>query len=99
MGAAEGNIIAAIITTQTPRKKPKEPGSVFGPASIPRMRAIVTAQPTAATPPSSASSQSSNRRPLFASAHMAQTAQDEQDISHERLSKYEPSSRQLTVAS
>jgi hypothetical protein len=31
----DGNIIAAIITTQTPRKNPRAPGSVPGPASIP----------------------------------------------------------------
>ena len=35
IGAIEGNIIAAIITTQTPRKNPSDPRSVPGPASIP----------------------------------------------------------------
>ncbi len=35
IGAIDGNIIAAIITTHTPRKKPTVPGSVPGPASMP----------------------------------------------------------------
>ena len=35
IGAIDGNIIAAIITTQTPMKNPSAPGSVPGPASMP----------------------------------------------------------------
>ena len=35
IGAMDGNIIPAIITTHTPRKNPSVPGSVPGPASMP----------------------------------------------------------------
>ena len=48
-GAAEGNIIAAVIVTQIPRYHPSPPRSVPGPASIPRIRSTVTAH--AATAP------------------------------------------------
>src|SRR5437879_44170 len=53
-GAIEGNIIAAIITTQTPRNQPNEPRPVHGPLSIPRIWSPVHHQPTAATTSSSA---------------------------------------------
>jgi hypothetical protein len=52
IGAADGNIIAAIITTHTPVKKPSAPGSVLGPMSMPLIRPAVTTQAT----PASASS-------------------------------------------
>ena len=48
IGAIEGNIIAAIITTQTPRKNPTVPGSVPGPASMPLIWSLVSAQAIAA---------------------------------------------------
>ncbi len=35
IGAMDGNIIAAIITTQVPMKNANPPGSVPGPASMP----------------------------------------------------------------
>src|SRR5690242_8105461 len=49
IGAIEGNIIAAIITTQAVIQKPKPPRSVPGPASMPDMRSPVTAQAMAAS--------------------------------------------------
>src|SRR5437879_13647743 len=56
VGATEGTIIAAIITTQTPRNQPNEPSPVQGPLSMPRIWSPVHHQPTAATPNSSATS-------------------------------------------
>src|SRR5215211_6156085 len=44
IGRIEGNIIAAIITTQTPTNQPRSPRSVPGPASIPSMRSPVMFQ-------------------------------------------------------
>ena len=58
IGAIEGNIIAAIITTHTPMKNPSVPGSVPGPASMPLMRLSVSAQATAARMTSRATSPS-----------------------------------------
>src|SRR5215207_9392410 len=49
IGAIEGNIIAAIITTQAVTQKPRLPGSVAGPASMPPIRSSVTAQAMAAS--------------------------------------------------
>src|ERR1700736_3511506 len=49
VGATEGNIMAAIITTQTPRNQLKEPRPVHGPLSIPRICSPVHNQPIAAT--------------------------------------------------
>src|SRR5436190_16420867 len=49
IGAIEGNIIAAIITTQAVSQKPRAPGSVPGPASMPAIRSPVTAQAIAAS--------------------------------------------------
>ena len=37
VGATDGNIIAAIMTTQTPRNHPKLPRPVQGPLSMPRI--------------------------------------------------------------
>src|SRR5215218_10764056 len=61
VGATEGNIIAAIITTQTPRNQPNEPRPVQGPLSIPRIRSPVHHQPRAATANSTATSPSRAR--------------------------------------
>lgn len=41
VGASEGNIIAAIITTHTPKNHPSAPRSVLGPPSIPAIRSTV----------------------------------------------------------
>ena len=49
VGATDGNIIAAIITTQTPRNQPSAPSAVPGPSSIPAMRSAVDHQATAAS--------------------------------------------------
>src|SRR4051794_18118 len=59
VGATEGNIIAAIITTQTPTNQPRSPRSVPGPASMPAMRSAVDHQPT---PPSARSTATSPSR-------------------------------------
>src|SRR5689334_1539094 len=48
VGETDGNIIAAIITTQTPRNHPKLPRAVQGPWSMPRISTTVHHQPTAA---------------------------------------------------
>src|SRR3954470_12476190 len=45
VGATDGNIIAAIITTQTPRNQPSVPRPVHGPSSIPRICRAVHHQP------------------------------------------------------
>src|SRR6266550_358925 len=45
VGATDGNIIAAIITTQTPRNQPSVPRPVQGPLSIPRIWPSVHHQP------------------------------------------------------
>ena len=49
IGATDGSIIAAIIVTQMPMNQPSPPRSVPGPASIPRIRSIVTTQETSAS--------------------------------------------------
>ena len=41
VGANDGNIIAAIITTHTPKNQPSAPRSVPGPPSIPAIRSTV----------------------------------------------------------
>ena len=46
VGATDGNIIAAIITTQTPRNQPKVPRAVQGPSSMPRIWSAVHHQPS-----------------------------------------------------
>src|SRR3954469_597544 len=48
VGATDGNIIAAIITTQIPRNQPSAPRPVHGPASMPRICRTVHHQPTPA---------------------------------------------------
>ena len=49
VGASDGNIIAAIITTQTPRNQPSVPSAVQGPSSMPCIRSTVHHQPIAAS--------------------------------------------------
>src|SRR5215210_7544724 len=49
VGATDGNIIAAIITIQTPRNQPSAPSCVPGPSSIPAMRSAVDHHATAAS--------------------------------------------------
>src|SRR4026209_1410131 len=58
VGATDGNIIAAILTTQKPRNQPDEPRPVHGPLSIPRIRSPVHHQPRAARVNSRATSPS-----------------------------------------
>src|SRR3954447_15659473 len=48
VGATDGNIIAAIITTHAPRNQPSAPSAVQGPSSIPLIRAPVDHHPIAA---------------------------------------------------
>src|SRR3954452_21332340 len=49
VGETDGNIIAAIITTQTPRNQPNAPRPVHGPLSIPRISPTVHHHPAAAS--------------------------------------------------
>src|SRR5436309_11194903 len=63
VGETDGNIIAAIITTQTPRNQPAPPRLVHGPLSMPRIRSTVHHHPIPARPNSSTMSAS---RPLAA---------------------------------
>jgi hypothetical protein len=49
VGATDGNIIAAIMTTQTPRNHPKVPRPVHGPLSMPRICPAVHHQPAPAS--------------------------------------------------
>src|SRR3954454_17795010 len=64
VGATDGNIIAAIITAQTPRNQPSVPRPVHGPSSIPLIRSPVDHQPTAATATRSGMSESCDRAAL-----------------------------------
>ena len=57
VGARDGNIIAAIITTHTPQNQPSVPRSVPGPASIPAICWAVSHHAAAA------SASNSNTRP------------------------------------
>ena len=50
MGATDGNIIAAIITSQTPANHVSVPSSVHGPPSMPCISSAVHSQPTAERP-------------------------------------------------
>src|SRR4051794_28521834 len=61
IGSTDGNIIAAIITTQTTMKNPSVPGSVPGPASMPSIRPAVTVQATTASASSKHASTASAR--------------------------------------
>src|SRR3954468_11610515 len=71
VGATDGNIIAAIITTPTPRNQPNAPSSVPGPASIPPMRSAVDHHPIAARAKSAAIRPSRPRAALSAGASPA----------------------------
>src|SRR5262245_33534120 len=66
VGATDGNIIAAIITTHTDRNQPNVPRSVHGPLSMPRIRPAVHHQPTAASTTSSATSPRRARTAAYA---------------------------------
>src|SRR3954466_5988565 len=61
VGATDGNIIAAIITTQMPRNQPSVPRPVHGPSSIPCIWRTVHHQPTAARANRTATSPSRTR--------------------------------------
>src|SRR4051794_13865477 len=49
VGATDGNIIAAIITTHTDRNQPNVPRPVQGPSSMPCIRSTAHHQPAAAS--------------------------------------------------
>src|SRR3954451_19145012 len=68
VGATDGNIIAAIITSHTPRNQPRAPSAVPGPSSIPAMRSAVDHHATAASANSSAISPSRARAAAKAGA-------------------------------
>src|SRR4051812_37899994 len=68
VGATDGNIIAAIITTQTPRNQPRAPSAVHGPSSIPLISRTVHHQPTAASAKSSTTRPSRTRTAAKAGA-------------------------------
>src|SRR4051794_30249284 len=68
VGATDGNIIAAIITTQTPRNQPSAPSAVHGPASMPPISRTVHHQPAAARANSSATRPSRTRTAAKAGA-------------------------------
>src|SRR3954462_6617222 len=61
VGATDGNIIAAIITIQTPRNQPNVPRPVHGPSSMPRISPTVHHHPAAASPTSTTTSPSWTR--------------------------------------
>src|SRR4051794_12347726 len=71
VGATEGSIIAAIITTHTPRNQPSVPRAVHGPASIPLIRCPVDHHPAAARPHRSAMSHGCDRAAPMARAGAA----------------------------
>src|SRR3712207_4132465 len=68
VGATDGNIIAAIITTQSPRNQPSAPRPVHGPSSMPRIRSALHHQPTAASTNSAATRASRTRTAAKAGA-------------------------------
>src|SRR4051795_581614 len=100
VGATDGSIIAAIITTQAPRNQPKPPRPVQGPASMSRIRTPVDHQATAASAKSTATSPSRERtaahagvspaRPgaLCAGAITDQAAQENPDFESPVLPSY-----------
>src|SRR5690242_20463343 len=71
VGATDGNIIAAIITTQTVRNQPKVPRPVQGPLSMPCIWPAVHHQLIAATAKSSATRPSRVRTAASAGARPA----------------------------
>src|SRR4051794_7162621 len=68
VGATDGNIIAAIITIQTPRNQPSVPRPVHGPSSMPRISWTVHHQPTPARANRAATSPSRTRAAASAGA-------------------------------
>src|SRR5205807_4258872 len=56
VGATDGNIIAAIITTHTETNQPNAPRCVHGPSSMPRIRSAVHHHPIPAVPKRTATS-------------------------------------------
>src|SRR3954447_3154846 len=68
VGATDGNIIAAIITTQTPRNQLSVPRLVHGPSSMPRIWWTVHHQPTPARANRTATSPSRARAAASAGA-------------------------------
>src|SRR3954464_6100043 len=68
VGATDGNIIAAIITTQNPRNQPSVPRLVHDPWSMPRIWRTVHHQPTAARANSAVTSPSRTRTAAKAGA-------------------------------
>src|SRR4029077_4956895 len=68
VGATEGSIIAAIITTQIPRNQPRLPRLDQGPASMPRISRAVQTQPSAATMNNAATRPSRVRTAAYAGA-------------------------------
>src|SRR5947209_16786130 len=68
VGATDGNIIAAIITTQIPRNQPSVPRPVHGPSSMPRIWRTVHHQPTAARANRASTSPSRTRTAASAGA-------------------------------
>ena len=73
-GATDGSVIAAIITTQTPRNPPSVPRAVHGPASMPRICSAVHHQPRPASARSSATNSSRSRAAVNAAARSARGA-------------------------
>src|SRR5262245_51100429 len=68
VGATDGNIIAAIITTHTPRNQPNVPRPVQGPLSMPCICAAVDHQAIPASAKSKATSPSRERAAANAGA-------------------------------
>src|ERR1700754_135433 len=68
VGATDGNIIAAIITTHVPRNHANDPRPVHGPASMPRIWPTVHHHPTPARTNSAATSPSCDRAAANAGA-------------------------------
>lgn len=56
VGQTDGSIIAAIITTQTPRNHPSVPSALPGPASMPRIWSTLNHQAAIASANSSTTS-------------------------------------------
>src|SRR5689334_3104239 len=71
VGATDGSIIAAIITTHAPMNHPNAPSAVQGPSSMPCIRATVDHQPMPASARSSATSPSRARTAAAAGARPA----------------------------
>jgi hypothetical protein len=64
VGATDGSIMAAIITTHAPRNQPNVPSAVQGPSSMPRIRASVDHQATAASANRTATAEQRSAEPI-----------------------------------